>query len=53
MLCSLAVMTWISWPHHPVEIAFPWYTLIGTSVTLAVAFITSKLMPQTGPNNQH
>ncbi len=63
MLCSLAVMTWISplaqehlppgWPHLPVVIAFPWYTLIGSSVTLSVGFIMSKLMPKTGPNIQH
>jgi len=48
-----AAMTWISWPHHHIDITFPWYTLIGSSVTLAVAFIMSKLMPQTGPNIQH
>jgi SSS family transporter len=59
MLCSLAVMTWISplaqenlpasWPHLHLVIAFPWYTLIGASVTLAVAWTVSKLMPKTGP----
>jgi SSS family solute:Na+ symporter len=50
MICSLAVMTWISlqsslprgWPHLPVIIAFPWYTLIGCSVTLAVALTVRK-----------
>ena len=47
MLCSLAVMIVISplvqanlpaaWPHLTVKIAFPWYTLIGTTVMLLVA----------------
>src|ERR1700677_2516110 len=46
MLCSLAVMTWISplvQPHLPamcrlpVAIAFPWYTMIGCSITVLVA----------------
>jgi solute:Na+ symporter, SSS family len=60
MFCSLAVMTWISpltqehlpasWPHLHVVIAFPWYTLIGTLVTLAVAFMMAKLI---GRNIQH
>jgi len=36
MFCSLAVMTWINFS---ISIAFPWYTLIGTSVTLTVAFL--------------
>jgi len=55
MFCSLAVMTWISpmiqahlpasWPHLPIVISFPWYTLIGSVVTLTVAFTMSKLMP--------
>jgi Na+/proline symporter len=59
MLCSLAVMTWISplaqenlpagWPHLHLVIAFPWYTLIGTTVTLAVAGLVSKLLPNSGP----
>jgi Na+/proline symporter len=54
MVCSLATMTWISplvqenlpknWPHLHVVIAFPWYTLIGTAVTLTVAFTMSKLI---------
>src|SRR5207248_9478641 len=48
MVCSLAVMTWISplvqanlpvsWPHLAVKIAFPWYTLIGVTIMLAVAW---------------
>ena len=58
MVCSLAVMTWISplaqenipasWPHLHLVIAFPWYTLIGNSVTLAVAMIMSMFMPKPG-----
>ena len=43
MLASLAVMILISWPQLHLEIAFPWYTLIGGSVTLSVAFLMSKL----------
>jgi SSS family transporter len=49
MLCSLAVMISISplvqanlppnWPRLSVKIAFPWYTLIGTSTMLVVAWI--------------
>jgi solute:Na+ symporter, SSS family len=46
MLCSLAVMTLISWPSLHIGIAFPWYTLIGSVVTLSVAFLMSKLMPK-------
>src|SRR6185369_3487057 len=48
MICSLAVMTWISplvqanlpagWPHLSVKIAFPWYTLIGVTVMLVTAW---------------
>src|ERR1051325_2746661 len=49
MLCSLAVMISISplvqanlppnWPRLSVKIAFPWYTLIGTTVLVFVAWI--------------
>jgi solute:Na+ symporter, SSS family len=43
MFCSLAVMTCISlWGRD--AIAFPWYTLIGSTVTLSVAFVTSKFI---------
>jgi Na+(H+)/acetate symporter ActP len=52
MFASLGVMTWISpmvqdhlpagW-RLPVVLAFPWYTLIGVTVTLAVAWVFSKL----------
>jgi len=48
MICSLAVMAWISplvqanlppsWPHLSVKIAFPWYTLIGVTIMLIVAW---------------
>ena len=48
MLCSLAVMIWISpmvqanlpagWPRLSVKIAFPWYTLIGATIMLVVAW---------------
>jgi Na+(H+)/acetate symporter ActP len=63
MLCSLAVMTWISplaqdnlpasWPHLHIVIAFPWYTLIGSAVTLSVAFIMSKFTGPARPRRQH
>jgi Na+/proline symporter len=52
MLCSLAVMIAISplvqanlpagWPRLSIKIAFPWYTLIGCSVMLAVAWIIRR-----------
>lgn len=41
MICSLAVMTWVS---LGLNVAFPWFTLIGVSVTLVVAFGMSKLV---------
>jgi solute:Na+ symporter, SSS family len=50
MVCSLLVMTYISpmVQEHlpsggrlPFTLAFPWYTMVGCSVTLAVAFLTS------------
>lgn len=37
MICSLAVMTWIS---LKLNVYFPWYTIIGVSITLPVAFLT-------------
>jgi SSS family transporter len=54
MLCSLAVMTCISplvqsnlpptWPHLALTIAFPWYTLIGSTVTIVCAFGARRLI---------
>lgn len=57
MLCSLCVMTWISplvqgWSNIPRwlklqnQIAFPWYTLIGAAITLAVAWTLSAVLPK-------
>ena len=37
MLCSLAVMTWLSRPRAAFAIYFPWYTMIGFAVTVGVA----------------
>jgi Na+/proline symporter len=63
MICSLALMTWISplaqehlpagWPHLHIVIAFPWYTMIGSSVTLTVAYMMSKLIGRRAPNLRH
>jgi SSS family transporter len=59
MLASLAVMNVIYWPANVpalhdwwhrtvgVEIFWPWFTLIGTLVTLATAAITRGLWPET------
>jgi Na+/proline symporter len=38
MFCSLAVMIWITRPHTNFAIYFPWYTMIGCTVTVLVAF---------------
>lgn len=58
MLASLAVMNVIYWPANVpalhdwwqrtvgVEIFWPWFTLIGTLVTLATAAITRRLWPE-------
>jgi hypothetical protein len=55
MLCSLAVMAWISplvqpylppkWPRLSLVIAFPWYTMIGCGVTVLVAVLARRLLP--------
>lgn len=45
MLCSLGVMIWISTALAD-KVAFPWFTLIGATVTLSVAFVVSKLLPK-------
>ena len=37
MLCSLAVMIWLSRPRAAFAIYFPWYTMIGCAVTVGVA----------------
>jgi SSS family solute:Na+ symporter len=37
MFCSLIVMAWISRPHAKFPIYFPWYTMIGCSITILVA----------------
>jgi hypothetical protein len=50
MLCSLAVMTWISRPHAGFSIYFPWYTMIGCGVTILVATVARKL--RFGSTNQ-
>jgi SSS family transporter len=42
MLCSLAVMTWISRPHAGFAIYFPWYTMIGCAVTILVALVARE-----------
>jgi hypothetical protein len=50
-LSSLAVMLvlsrleWIS-AGATQKIAWPWYTLIGTAVTLGVAWVVRKVMPE-------
>ena len=45
MLCSLGVMVSISpLVNSPLEIAFPWFTLIGCSVTILVAILARKLV---------
>jgi SSS family transporter len=45
MLCSLAVMISISpLVDSPLAIAFPWFTLIGCSVTIVVATLWRKLV---------
>jgi solute:Na+ symporter, SSS family len=43
MLCSLALMTWISRPHAAFAIYFPWYTMMGCAVTILVAMLARKL----------
>jgi SSS family solute:Na+ symporter len=43
MVCSLAVMAWISRPHASFAIYFPWYTMIGCGVTILVAMVARKL----------
>jgi len=60
MISSLVVMAFISplvqavlpasWPHMSLKIAFPWFTLIGTGITIGVAtivrfFLASKIVP--------
>jgi hypothetical protein len=37
MLCSLAVITWVTRPHPHFVVYFPWYTMIGCAVTISVA----------------
>ncbi|HZM04043.1 MAG TPA: hypothetical protein VFC44_13615 [Candidatus Saccharimonadales bacterium] len=54
MICSLAVMTWISplvqlnlpphWPRLGITLAFPWYTLVGGSVMLVVSFLVQRFL---------
>ncbi|MDB6035575.1 MAG: Sodium/glucose cotransporter [Verrucomicrobiales bacterium] len=61
MVCSLVVMITISpmvqaalpkgWPHLSVSVAFPWYTLIGSVVTLSVTWLANLVMPR--PQNPH
>jgi SSS family transporter len=43
MICSLAVMTCVS---VFLKVYFPWYTLIGCTVTLLVTFALAPLMPK-------
>ena len=42
MVCSLAVMTWVTRPHEHFVIFYPWYIMIGCAVTIAVAWVTRK-----------
>src|ERR1051325_8481861 len=54
MLCSLLVMTAISpmvqsnlpegWPRLSIKVAFPWYTLIGCTVMVLVAWLVRRLI---------
>jgi Na+/proline symporter len=46
MLCSLVFMIWVVRPHANFTVYFPWYTMIGVTVTILVASIVRKLMPQ-------
>jgi hypothetical protein len=39
MLCSLAVMAWVTHPHEHFVVYFPWYTMIGCAVTIGVAWV--------------
>jgi SSS family transporter len=61
MICSLAVMTWISpmvqlrLPTHwrlPITLAFPWYTLVGAVVMLVVTFIVQGFLVKQ-PHGHH
>jgi Na+/proline symporter len=45
MLCSLAVMAWLSRPYAGFAIYFPWYTMIGCAVTVGVALVLRPLWP--------
>jgi solute:Na+ symporter, SSS family len=58
MVCSLMVMTYLSpliqgipklphWMQLKNQIAFPWYTMIGTIITLTVAWLVSLIYPST------
>jgi Na+/proline symporter len=56
MISSLLVMISISslvfprgWFHANVQIAWPWYTLIGTTVTVCVAWLIRLLTRATSP----
>jgi SSS family transporter len=44
MTASIAVMLYVLFA---TSIAWPWYALIGSSITVAVAFLTSALYPRT------
>ncbi|MDB6026667.1 MAG: sodium solute transporter superfamily, partial [Verrucomicrobiales bacterium] len=56
MVVSLVVMTYVSpivqsglnlpdWLKLPLNLAFPWYTLIGTVITLTVAYLVGVIAP--------